>query len=85
MSKYEEHDKLGAVMDRSQAIGEFLETSGYILCKNQRMGSFNGVDEYALVPVSKSINEVLADYFDIDLKKIEAEKRQMIEELRRMQ
>lgn len=37
-------------------------------------------DEYT--PAHKSIEQILAEYFDIDLAKIEAEKRAMLEALR---
>lgn len=33
MSEYPEHDKLSAVKEESQAIGEFIENGGYTLCK----------------------------------------------------
>lgn len=37
------------------------------------------------VAVGKPINAILADYFDIDLDKIEAEKRAMLDALRELQ
>lgn len=80
MSKYPEHDKMMAVSRESQAIGEFLD---------------NGLDEQNLVLAerderghlhiaTKGIQEILADYFEIDLAAIEEEKRAMLEELRRL-
>lgn len=44
-----------------------------------------GYREGSLQPVNLSIEKILAKYFDIDLAKIEKEKRQMLEDLRRMQ
>lgn len=38
-------------------------------------------DEPILVPTSKTTVQILADYFDIDLDKIEDERRQMLENL----
>jgi hypothetical protein len=38
--------------------------------------------EHREVPAHKPINQILAEYFDIDLDKIEAEKRQMLDALR---
>lgn len=73
-SQYPEHEKLSAISAESQAIGQFLDEGTYTLCE---------VDKYdRFVPVGKSIQEILADYFGIDLNKIEAEKRQMLDEIR---
>ena len=33
MTDYPEHDKLRAVVDASQAIGEFIDSSGYVLSR----------------------------------------------------
>ena len=61
-SKYPEHDKLSAISAESQAIGQFLDEGPYALCE---------VDKYdRFMPVGKPIQEVLADYFGIDLNKI---------------
>jgi hypothetical protein len=88
MSDYPEHDKLAAVQDESQVIGEFIEMAGYTLCE---MRTFTDVDSRGrryetqprLAPVAKSIQQLLADYFEIDLNKIEAEKRAMLNSLRK--
>ena len=72
---YPEHEKMEAVLYDSQIIGEFLESSPYVL------GEWYGD---LLVPVSWSTEQVLANYFGIDLKKIEDEKRQMLEEIKNM-
>lgn len=74
--KYPEHDKMYDVKELSQAIGEFLEMSGYDLCEP------TGRDYIPYVPVNKSITEILAEWFEIDLDKLEKEKRQMLEQLR---
>lgn len=75
MREYPEHEKLAAVKDAAQAIGEFLEFGGYTLCRwEPDMGDYP-------VPVGLPITRVLADYFDIDLSKIEQEKRAMLNEL----
>jgi hypothetical protein len=89
VSDYPEHDRLRAVKIEAQAIGEFLDFGGYVLAKFREAGD-NGKPvwhpEYdvwgdALVPVGRPIPEVLADYFEIDLTKIEAEKRAMLDAL----
>lgn len=79
MTAYPEHAKQEKIVDESQAIGEFLDTSGCILAEYRTVDGFL---EPQLVPVNKSIEQVLADYFEIDLRKIEAEKRAMLESIR---
>lgn len=66
MSTYPEHEKLTAVSDDSQKLGEFLEWGvrhGYL-------------DLYG------NVEDVLAYYFNIDQGAIENEKRQMLDDLR---
>lgn len=96
-SKYPEHEKLTKIKDESQTIGEFLEwfqhekkvtacvkhkhddscysKSGYSCC------SFR-VDEYAPFPFLTEV--LLAEYFKIDLNKIEKEKRQMLDKIKKV-
>lgn len=77
MSAYPEHDKLAGVKDQSQAIGEFIDFGGYVLCRPSESGrSFEAVHQ--------SIPRILAEYFQIDLDKIEREKRAMLDALREM-
>lgn len=77
MSEYSEHDKQKAVLDDARVIGEFLDwasSQGYQLCRfSDRYDEFNPVGSFL---------DVLAEYFEIDLDKIEAEKRQMLESIR---
>lgn len=79
MSKYPEHDKLHAIKDQSQAIGEFLDfflpTQGIVLMEKQPR-----YDDY--VPIRRSIHSLLAAFFGIDQDKIDAEKEAMLEEIR---
>lgn len=123
MGEYPEHDRLRAVADESQAIGEFLVFGGYTLCKVREEGD-NGEPRYiwtdlgqqlrrepeadqhptaydcdcgyaernpaydswgsGFEAVGQSIQQILADYFEIDLGKIEAEKRAMLDAIRAM-
>lgn len=112
MTEYPEHEKLQAIKDESQAIGEFIEDGPYTLCewKNSPdvprwIDSRTGTDktphhrdvspfathsvanpdwfDEGYYPIHKSINQILADHFDIDLDKIEREKRAMLDELRK--
>lgn len=121
MSDYPEHDKLVAVKEQSQAIGEFIEwlpSQGRFLgawrtvvdcpgggwfgpwtCRNGRMISDktdedlgecevchgrgvvdaeNPIPDVAYVDITK----LLAEFFEIDLVKIEAEKRAMLDAMR---
>lgn len=80
MSEYPEHDKLKAVMEQSQAIGEFIENNGkYVLAESVAV---EGYSHLQLIPVHRPINDILAEYFDIDLSALESEKRAMLEKLR---
>jgi hypothetical protein len=93
-SVYPEHDKLQAVKEASQSIGEFLtwlqDEQGVVLTKVHAHSDFCyedgdrmcGVEKGALVPVLASVPSWLSRYFDIDEAKLEAEKRQMLDECR---
>lgn len=74
-----ELDKIQAVKEESQVIGLFLENSGYVLAEYVKP---EGYTREELVPVGKSINQILADYFEIDLSKVEEERMALLEELR---
>lgn len=79
MNKYPEHEKLQKVKDESQAQGEFLEwlrEQGVWLCRMDEDG--------LLYPTYTRIEDFLAEYHGIDLKVIEQEKREMLEEFREM-
>ncbi len=79
-NEFPEHVKQAKVLDQSQAIGEFLEwldESGVVLCHIDTDKAF---DEFT--PIRTPRIKLLARYFEIDLEKIEAEKRQMLDELR---
>jgi hypothetical protein len=78
MSEYPEHEKLHAIHAQSQAIGEFLDlflpTQGIVLMEHDPYGDY--------VPTRRTIPSLLAEYFRIDQKKIDAEKDAMLEALR---
>jgi hypothetical protein len=75
---YPEHAKLAKVSDKSQAIGEFLEwlttEQGYTLAK----WSDTEYAEGRLYSTHESTNVLLAQFFDIDLTVLEAEKRAIL-------
>ena len=84
--KYPECEKLAAVSDKSQAIGAFLEwlreTKEYEIAKwdtDDRLG----IDK--LSPVHYSIESLLAEYFEIDMNKVEKERQQILEDVRKAQ
>ena len=75
--QYPEHEKLHAVREQSQAIGEFLEWVNTE--KGWMLGVYEGERMY---PASYSINALLAEFFGIDPDLLEREKRAMLESLR---
>ncbi len=86
MNVYPEHEKMKAVSDESQVIGAFLDwiqnerEPTLQLCSMRTI--FHGAD-VRFTPTQKSIEQILADYFNINLEKIELEKRAMLEEMRK--
>lgn len=79
--KTPQHDKLATVKDFSQAIGEFLEWAegeGMMLCERTQPEDYYD----SLMPIRASRTRVLADYFRIDLDKLEEEKLAILEEIR---
>lgn len=84
MSEYPEHAKLQAVVEQSQAIGTFLEwltsEKHMVICEwvNTENDSMSTRNE-ELIPAGVSITDWLAEFFEIDLKVIEAEKRAMLD------
>lgn len=84
VTTYPEHEKMAAVKDRSQAIGEFIEWlngQGIVMAQYQPV---EGYSNHVLLPTAERIETVLARYFAIDLRAIEAEKQAMIEAMREM-
>ncbi|MGH9058022.1 MAG: hypothetical protein ACRDZY_00675, partial [Acidimicrobiales bacterium] len=101
-------DRMHAVHERSQVIGEFLDHGGYVLAQyrddvtdetlcrrsgcspEEPCGRGDCVGGYVAVtldpglyPVGRPIEDVLAEYFGIDLRKAEAERRAILDGLRR--
>ena len=87
MGPFPEHEKLAKVADTSQLIGEFLEwlpTSGIHLAMWLMHVDEDGDEEERLVYSPHSIHQVLAEYYEIDLNKLEDEKVAMLEAQRRL-
>jgi len=77
-----ECDRLAAVAGESQQIGDFLdwlEERGIHLAQ---WVTPDGYVEPRLVTVDRSFTQILADYFDIDLAKVERERRAILTHLR---
>lgn len=93
---YPEHEKLHAIKDQSQAIGECLEwlghTKNWVLADEPHQhdpdecysGSMRICDirKGERIPASYNIQSLLAEYFNIDRNKLDAEKEEMLKELR---
>jgi hypothetical protein len=85
-SQTPELDKLSKVKEESQLIGSFLDwlqtEGGYTICKYYEKDG--GLQE-AFLPARKSIEEMLAQYFKIDLRKVEWERRKLLNMIRTVQ
>jgi len=75
---YPEHEKLKKINDKSQTIGEFIDWINYekdiVLAK---------YEDYCLFPIRTPIEKLLAEFFEIDSDKLESEKCQMLELIRK--
>jgi hypothetical protein len=77
-----ECEKLAAIKNESQPIGEFLEwveSKGWFLCE-YKSDYYEG---NMPLPIKFNTSHLLAEYFNIDLKKVEAEQLALLEEIRR--
>ena len=81
-NKYPECDKMLAVKDKSQVIGEFLE---WLQCVKEieLCQLIDGEEEMEYSPIYFSNEELLAEFFNIDLDKVEKEKLCILDELNR--
>ena len=96
MTDYPEHEKLKAIKDKSQEIGSFIEwlqVSRQIIFARYEDVEYTVDDLFSdkgnkvkineLVPFHIPIEQTLAEYFGINLKKLEEEKRQMLDDIRK--
>lgn len=81
--KTPEHDKMKLIQDDSQTIKNFLEwlRQKYVLCTWEENNE-DDVEEAGFYPHYESIQKILAEYFEIDLNKIEQEGLETLEYLR---
>jgi hypothetical protein len=79
-----ECDRALAIQPYSQKIGEFLDwlaaEKNFAVCRHAHYEDASSMDGWVPAGVSK---EELAEFFEIDLKKIEQERRAILEDLRR--
>ena len=90
-------DRLMSVKNKSQAIGEFLEwlqgdQKIQLMRYHEHVDSCvpdGGWDDFrcgfgedAMVPEYRSIEQLLASFFDVDLKKVESERMELLEWVR---
>ena len=78
MSGTSQLDRISSVRERSQAIGEFLEW----LHSEKRWFLAEYRDNWA-IRVSYNVEELLAEFFGIDLAEAELERRRILEDLAR--
>lgn len=84
--KTPELDKMKAAKETSQKIGEFIEwlgENGYHICIECSGGGMPDGDSSEYWPCNESIEKLLAKYYNIDLNKVEQEKRAILEEFRK--
>lgn len=76
---YPEHEKLKLISDKSMAIGEFvdvfLQKKGINLCSYDK-------EEQEFYMDRTPITKLLAEFFQIDLNKLEEEKQHMLNQQR---
>lgn len=74
---YPEHEKLKALNGHNQAVGEFLDwlsENGYVIAKWDGRGD-------RLVPTNEGFTTLMARHFEIDERRLEDEKQQMLDSL----
>ena len=78
--KAPEHEKLKKVAESSQVCGEFLEwLQGE---KSLVLARWSDWQEVRLAPVHPRVQDLLAEFFEIDQEKLEAEKVALLEWVR---
>jgi len=81
VQSYPEHEKLEAVREHSQAIGEFFDwlmndrPGGKVfMCERHPKNEIDNI----WVPITGGAEKLIAEYYDIDEKRLEAEKRAIL-------
>ncbi len=79
--EYPEHEKLTVIKEKSQLLGEFLEwarSSNYEFCNRVVIDKGSAWEKVEYQPNRAPIEKILADFYEIDLTKLEFEKQQML-------
>ena len=97
MNQYPELQKQHKIIEKAQSCGAFLDSvlsDGRVLCERHTHtddcwsidGQYGicGYTDDSYIPVHVNIEKLLAKFFDIDTNKIEQEKEQMLDEMRRI-
>ena len=94
MANYPEHEKLKAIQHQSQMCKnfiDFLREKGIILCEEATEEQYEESRECrmfkrevgpAYLETSKRDDQIISEFFEIDLNALSREKDQMIEEIR---
>ena len=84
MSNYPEHEKLSSVKDFSAETGAFLDwlTNEQQVSLMKYDPSYHGKHGGGWRHETRNIEQLLASYYEIDLGRLEKEKRQLLEEIR---
>jgi len=85
---YPEHEKLKALGGKNDVVGRFIEwlrECGYEICtlSDDQPRTYRERGLAVFVPVHKSTEQLLAEHFEIDTKKLNAEKDAMLASLRK--
>lgn len=80
--EYPECEKLAQVSEKSQELGYFLEWLMQRCVLAEWDESEEGGTDDILYPIHKSIEQILAEYFHIDMDKVNEERAQILKELR---
>jgi hypothetical protein len=78
MVKYPEHEKLKTHQAEASILGRFIDFIGE---QGWELAEFHKDEQ--LWPICKRPDEIIGLFLDIDPKKLEAEKRAMLDEVRR--
>lgn len=81
---YPEHEKLSGIKEQSQALGSILdwmfnEKGWYLVEWKEDDDGYK--QRYA---ITSNVNQILAEYYKVDLVKLEEEKMQMLDEIRKL-
>lgn len=81
--EYPECEKMSAVLDKSLELTNFvdwLQEQGYAICEKGIYKDSYPQEQW--VPIKKNFEQLFADYFGIDLDKVEEERRALLDEIR---